>query len=459
MKTFIDECRADKNRFDRPIKKNTLKNFATEIFKNKKSSKNHIDQTRTERNVLGQVLCLALKREIDLTNLLSYPLTRVPHSIAHCDGTMLSHTQKGELVAIFMSKNEHQHIRSPTNFDVDVIDGFYLLNSLRDPPTKYGHLSSIVLKHLCNTTAHEIHIIFDKFESPCPKDVDMRKNRELYDELAMNFSIRGPNQERTSSLAKCLLNKSFREELVKFFIDAWSKDENNEAIINDKRVFLSFGRFCYLFSNDFEKGKLVQNFENNHFEVETKMIMHMHRIRAINATCRIRTPNPDIVLIYTLYHMQFWPNERRIFIETGDINKNTVQQIDVRQIFGSLNPVFINALPAWFVLTGYTHEPAFYGKGRKTCLRALEKDVAFQIAFGNIGSIDHIHYQESIAAIEKFTCCLYNAKTESVNQARVNIFEKAYGSCNDVDFNKKGDFWNKIIFVCLSKHLTCYYIR
>lgn len=166
MKASINECKMDQTRFDRPLKRNVVKNFSAEIFKNKNSTFKHINQTKHERNLLGQVLCLALKEEIDLQNLFSYPLTSVPHSLSYFDGSMISNCKKGELTTILTSKIRGQNTTNSSYFEVDIIDGFYVLNNFRDSPTKYGNLSTFLLKHICNTTAHEIHIIFDRREGP-----------------------------------------------------------------------------------------------------------------------------------------------------------------------------------------------------------------------------------------------------------------------------------------------------
>lgn len=423
MEQFINECRIDKNRFYRAIKRNKVNNFSVETNKNK-SLRKRIDGTKAEKNILGHVICLALKKEIDVSMLLSFPLTTFPHSLAHPDGTMISTNQKAEVTAWFTSKLESHPSNNSIDFDVDVIDGFYFLNGLRESPEKYGDFAKFVLERICDTTAREIHIIFDKHQSPSPRDPDMKKSKELYENFSSNFSIKGKNQQRNSTLKKCLASNSFREEIINFLIRCWSDEEEIESILNKKRVFVAFGDKCHVFVSKSERGKEILVFANNHFEVESKVIFHVSKILA--TIIRIQTPNPDTILVYLLYHMQYWQHEKEIFIETGDVNRNTVQRINVRQIFKSLSPVFINALPAWHIFTGSRDEPAFYGKGKKTCLKTLEKDNASQIAFGNITSNIPFVKEDNIAAIEEFTCKLYNSKCKIVNEARVNIFENGY---------------------------------
>lgn len=416
---FIKECRIDSARFNRPIKRNVINNFTVENIKTKKSSVKHIDETRAERNILGQVLCYAIDKKIDLLNVLSYPLTTVPHSLANFDGSMLSNSQKGELTSLLISKIAKNEISS-RKFDVEIIDGFYFLSTLRDSPTKYGLFATFILKRICDTSAHEVHIIFDNDEGPSIKDVDIRK--KVYEDCAQ-YEIKGPNQERNGNLSKCLSNINFKKELVNFLINFWANGEISSSILAEKRVFLSYGRQCYLYSNDFEKRKNVSNFENNHIELETKMILHVYRIVAKNILIKISST--DTLLVYLLYHMQFWPNDREIWIQTGDMHKNTIEMINVHQMFRHFTSHFINALPAWYVFSGCAYEPSFHGKGRKTCLKILEKKTEYQTTFGALGNQSTIT-EGDIASLEEFTCHLYNTNEKSVNKARLKMFENSY---------------------------------
>lgn len=241
------------------------------------------------------------------------PLTSIPHSLAHFDGSMISNSHKSDLTALFLAKLSGEDNNELSNIDVDIIDGFDLLASMRESPLKYGHFATFVLDRVCRTDAREIHIIFDKFESPSPRDPHAKKEKDLYDTFPASFKITGPNQQRTTSLSKCLANQSFKEELVNFLVKYWSIDDVSRPILGGTRVFLSFGSQCYLFSNDFEKGKSLESFINNYYDVESKVIWHMSKIRKTNI--RIQKLNPDTLLIYLLYHMQYWPHDRNVWIE------------------------------------------------------------------------------------------------------------------------------------------------
>lgn len=164
------------------------------------------------------------------------------------------------------------------------------------------------------------------------------------------------------------------------------------------------------------------------------MIFHINK--TIASKIRVQTPNVDTVLVYLLYHMQFWPQNKGVWIQT-DMQKQTIREIDVRKAFQTITPMMINALPSWFIFTGCDYEPSFYKKGRKTCWKTFEKSVAAQCVFSRMGAGDTLK-EFDISVLGEFVCSLYGeAKRSDVNQARVSIFKKAYDDHND--FTKKGN--------------------
>lgn len=434
MEEFIKECQDNSGRFHKPIKKNVINNFANGILKRKGSSKGAVDEAKHERNILGQILCLAMRNSINLEMVLSFPLTSVPYSLANIDGTMIQSSKKNELMSILMAKHGNEH-SSSSGHDVEVIDGVYLLNILKDTPTKYGLFASFFLKFICKTAAREVHIIFDKTtEIPSLKDLNLRA-KEMRSSSSC-IKINGPNQERVYSLAKCLLHHGFKDELVKFLINQWSTSKPDEIIeiIGEKRIFISFGEQCHLFCKNYEFGKILSSFQNNHPEVESKMIFHMNKILATDIL--VRTSEPEKMLVYLIYNMQSWKNEKQIWMEIGDVKKNTSEQINVNNIYSELDMNFVKALPAWYIFTGCDYEPSFYGKGRKTCFKYFEKSTEYQVAFANFGM--HEPTDRDIELIEKYTCQLYNMECKKVNDARVQIFQRAYTTKKGIDFTKKG---------------------
>lgn len=257
-----------------------------------------------------------------------------------------------------------------------------------------------------------------------------------------SIKINGPNQERAYDLLKCMRHIEFREELVEFFIKQWSSSDNL-AIIDRKRIFVSFGDTCHLFS--YEAVKTLQSFQNNHIEVESRMVFHLSKIRARDIL--IRTPKHEKMLVYLIYHIHKWDtnldgdtNNKQIWLEIGDSNKGTLEQINVNEIHKSLTHNMVNALSAWYIFTGCEYEPSFHGKGRKTCFKHFEKSTEYQVAFANIGV--HEPSERDIQMIERYTCQLYNLTCDEVNDGRVKMFQNAYTTKKGIDFSKKGKLNN-----------------
>lgn len=115
MKSFSEGCNDNKSYFQKPIRKNKPKTFASEIKKKKTPPMlKQINEIRIERNIISQMLYIAQHNELDLTNVFSYPLTTTPHSLSHYDGSIYTYVNKADLITLFQSK-ETERLILPTN--------------------------------------------------------------------------------------------------------------------------------------------------------------------------------------------------------------------------------------------------------------------------------------------------------------------------------------------------------
>ena len=86
---FIKDCNDDPNAYQNPIKRQKIKNFASEAGSYKVSSKNKSLLTvSVTRDLFGSILYHALEAAVDMEQILRYPLAPVPLSISHVSGTM-----------------------------------------------------------------------------------------------------------------------------------------------------------------------------------------------------------------------------------------------------------------------------------------------------------------------------------------------------------------------------------
>ena len=72
--TFLEECQKRDYRFEEPIKKSKILNFATKNFskKNKSPQATKIQQAKRTRDIFGRLLFLAIKKQIDVKGIFAY---------------------------------------------------------------------------------------------------------------------------------------------------------------------------------------------------------------------------------------------------------------------------------------------------------------------------------------------------------------------------------------------------
>lgn len=420
---FIDQCKNNPSRFDQPISRNKVKTFSNELhYPNKgRSTKisKKVNDSKMENDIIRRMICMAINCNSNLETLFSYPLTSVPHTLAQTDGS-INLPKNGEISLLFNDTAECESLAS-IRHDVEIIDGNDLLVSLTEAPNTYGQIAIYVLKKICSSTASEFHVIFHTWSESGLPNFEERKNSP-YEDNAPAFKINGPNQERILKWSKCVKNKDFRNEFVTFCLNYW-KDVDIGEILENKRVFIANGSECYLFCKDYEKKRPISSMESSHISVDLKLIFHVSKTCS---DCRIliKSPNSDAILIYLLYHMKFWSDDKKIWLLTGNSMRRNSELTNVRKIFDQLETNIISALPAWYVFCGCALEPAFYGKGRKTTYKKLRKDKSFIDAFCKVGDRQMVS-EEICRDLEIYTCELYMKGQIKVNSARVHIFEKA----------------------------------
>lgn len=428
MEKFASECKENVQRFEKPITRAKILNFATEMSKPKQVThlSNKINAVETEKFIIGRLLVMAIENKINLNTILSFPLTNVPYSLAQFDGTINLYHSTKDISTLFQKERNLIH-KDDLNIGINVINGIDYMLSLNDAPNTYGKLALLLLKRLCESNSLEIHIFFDGNETNMSiRNYEEYKKKQLYEDNAV-FEIAGFNQERNCSLKKSLMKSAFRKTMVEFVLKTWKEHEEVSAILKNKRVFVSYGDQCYLFSKNFDKMKPINIFTNNHINVESRMILHISKMSAQNILVQIQ--NADLLLITLLFHMQHLPEDVNVYIETGNSNKNTSNLIDVRQIFKDLSKEFISSLPAWYIFTGNAYEPCFFGKGKKGSFKLLQKNEEYRAAFSKLGSSINVDSNFN-SVIESLTCRMYNSNKDCVNAARVEIFENILSQQN-----------------------------
>ena len=120
---FVKECVKDSSRFERPIQRRKVKNFASDAVKMKVKGKDmKVKEIQASRDLFGRFLFLATENDMDLAKVLTYPLTPIPSCLANLNG-MINKTDKS---ALLRKLESNVSSRPPAKVDACIIDAMLL---------------------------------------------------------------------------------------------------------------------------------------------------------------------------------------------------------------------------------------------------------------------------------------------------------------------------------------------
>ena len=383
--TFIGECIEDSTRFERRIQKRKIFTFATEGQKYKLRGKDDkIVEVRMERDLFGSILFLALQRKIDMGEVLKYPLTPVPLSLCHIDGTMQK-TQKSTL----MTEIEKRTIMTdPMSVNVTIIDGLFFLYLLQEPPSTFGLISKYILRRVCEIGTVRIDLVFDRIMTPSIKDYESRTRAHGQD-YSECYEISGPAQKRPKDFNVALRNKNFKKSLIKFLIDSWQEDFAVE-IIKDKIILVTCEEKCFSYRaiNSRILKTEGKHMQSTHEEADSRMIFHIMSTPP-GSSVVIRTIDTDVLMII-LGNMSKIDSSLRIWMEVGQYTKNNLRYINVNQLHNYYGTSICEAVPSFHAFNECDYTSSFSRKGKVRPFKLLQKNKDAQKLFAQLGKEDRI---------------------------------------------------------------------
>ena len=419
--TFIDECQQDPTRFERPIKKKKVKNFASDAVKTRVSAKDQsIKEIRCTRDLFGRLLYLGISENLDLKSILSHPLTPVPFSLCHITGAM----NKTEKSALMRALEE----RVPTNNDVMdkntyIIDTMFFLRTLPELPPTFGGIAKVVLQHACSFLQN-VHIVSDTYRDG-PSIKSFERNERGKDSMN-TYQVTGPFQRRPSNFNAALSSNSFKSALLKFFKNEWRSD-NYVTILEGHTVYFALEESCYLYTvkdGHVEQSELT-DLQSFHEEADTRILFHAKYIsqKSLNPVIVVRSCDTDVFILLLCHSIQL---KAKLWMDTGLSSKNTRRNINITELGNLLTDEICSALPAFHAFTGSDYTAAFLRKGKTKPFKLMESSKAYTQAFSQLGSSKEVD-QEVLSLLEEYVCSMYGVKKEKdVNAARTYLFKKLY---------------------------------
>ncbi len=426
---FKDGSFEDGLRFQKPISRRKVKNFASDAVKTKLTCKDQkLLELKGTRDLFGRLLYVSTMEDVDLSKVFCYPLTPVPLSLAHVDGSM-NKTDKSKLMHKLEAVDDST---PPSDVDVTLVDAMFMLHIMQNVPPTYGGLGSMILNQLC-TMSNTVHFVCDTYVTPSLKTSE-RDRRGAQD---MSFAVTGTDQKRPKDWQHALQSPSFKNAFFRYLAEDWKSSRHADTLRNHD-VYLAIDGECHQFTE--EEGvvyhELLHQYGCQHEEADTRLIFHLRQThteyQASDLQYVVRSNDTD-VMILLLYHVSHFQVTPRVWMDAGLSGNNTRRYINITQMLSKMEPVEVDALPGLHAFTGSDFTASFMNKGKQKPLDIMRKDVRYTEAFSHMGE-DNILDGEYIPTIESFVCALYGLpKMTKVDDVRYQLFKRHYAPKDDND--------------------------
>ena len=322
------------------------------------------------------------------------------------------------------------------HIDATLIDGGLLLHSFLSAIgniSSYGDLARRLLGHVCSSIGSEIHVLFDKYMHSSLKESE-RRLRGAEDQP---FIISGSEQAPKQSCQKLLQNGIFKDQLAKFLLMQWQKEQYG-PILGNKTLVVCHGGHCVRITFNQINGTMnveyPQSLQGKHEEADTLLAFHA---AYVPGSVVVRTSDTDVIVILMGMLGRNLLEGRplqSIVMDCGSGNKR--RYIDITSIANALENKQAGlpaAMPGLHAFTGCDFTAAFYRKGKTKPYEILEKD--------NDGTLIKFFYstssreEPSRQIAEQYVCCMYGVKgIKDVNEARYIKLLQMTGKINKVRF-------------------------
>ena len=398
-----------------PIKKLSLKTFASSIKKHKSSSKSLVEQETTQ--VFAKLYDMGQEAHISREALLSYELTSIPRSIADSWGAPLR-AKKSDLLHMLSEAAVDFPLPLPRN-TTHVIDAMPVLQSVTKPAETYDELGEQVLSRVVEGTGNEaeLHWVGDGYPDASIKK-SAHDNRENAVGDGLNYAIRSGSQRVPHQFKRALRSGPYKEELLKFLVKNWTQDKHHE-VIGKRKLYCTLGKECLCIKvDDTTVPPSVictpqPDLNCSHEEADTRMMLHAKYASQVNQEpILLRCPDTDVLklAVYTC-------DEHPMPMVFRVLENKVYRYISVTSITHRLGSAVVRGLPGMHAFSGCDSTSQFAGHGKKKSMKLLIEDAEFRSSMATLGDT----FQLSPSTLEKgeqVICTLYKSKLKRTNQVR-----------------------------------------
>lgn len=210
------------------------------------TSKNRVMQFKQQGNVAFHLLVKSQNQglQLDLKELMTYPLSPVPYSLATADGC-LAKTNKAKGFN-FITKDCPDAALPPSNETLTVYDGNACFYYLKDLPTNFSQICSKVFDIMGKTG--DVVFSTDQYYPDSIKSME-RHRRGCGEKLV----LKGEATKRPSDWKSFLSNEENKVQLIRLLLKVWSSDQYASRLHGRQIIFICEDKAFLLSSDDGKK--------------------------------------------------------------------------------------------------------------------------------------------------------------------------------------------------------------
>ena len=421
---FVHErltCDPPTTAFHDPLKKLKLSTFTVKKKTStgqgtKKASDLRILQA--DHSLFSRIALIAQTRQMDLREVLTYPLGSLPWALAMHNGS-ITKTNKAVMLHRLAKENPPDTAASTTATSALIIDAMAFIRLVKqsDIPATYAEFAQYVLDRVSHnfTSYGRIDFVVDTYRSVSIKNIE--RGRRSCAQGVLRQHIANPTQQTPKQFSKYLSVGDNKEELITFLFQQWQQPNAYAKIPPGKQLFTTSGQQCAELTST--SATSIPDLLCSHEEADTRLVLHAQHAAAHGYdVVTVKSPDTDVAVIACALSHRI---PATILFRTGSRSKT--QLLNLTGIGQKLGEEVCSALPGVHAVTGCDSVSTFVGIGKRSAFEIILKSPGARSAMAGLGQSFQSIPQEVLDGVEQFVCTLYKApQCTSINQARYELF-------------------------------------
>lgn len=423
---FVDNrITSDSVEFFSPIKATRLSTFH-QVQKKKSAQLAKAEMQSSDRSLFARLLVVSRSREIDLEQILSYPLSSISTPLATADGSMAKTPKSLLLEAI---EHDCGSLIQPEDIQSSaaiIIDAMALIQALPVSaiPATFGMLAESLLTQLLTRSrkyhSTRVDFVIDNYYALTIKGAEREKRGDKHQGRQLqitNGDVKVPNKWKAY-----LSSGPNKRALLEFLVTQWQQSR----VSTDLLLYATTEKGCLRLQ--FAPDQLpavddVPELTCDHEEADTRLILHAAHASESCTTVLIESPDTDVAIL-ALGHAKNINSEVLAFM-TGTKDRRRI--IDIKAVALKLGDDITQSLIGLHAFSGCDFVSSFSGKGKKTHYQLLKKSGDCRTAMKMLGQTFSTS-DTLLKHCQIYTCLLYGDSGADVNKLRFKLFVSKSGS-------------------------------